>query len=90
MIELENQKKYYIDLLEKVNLLTKKLDNIINNLNTLDDEIINYYTLNDTLADNGIIKNNKQDIINLNNTLKNNVRLEIVETINQIDQQLNV
>ena len=88
-MELENQKQYYLNLLQKLNALTNKLDDIINNLNGVEQELINCYSINDNIDDNGLIKNNKQNIIQVNTTLKNNVKLEILEILNEINRKIN-
>ena len=88
-MELENQKQYYLNLLQKLNALTNKLDDIINNLNGVEQELINCYSLNDNIDDNDLIKNNKQNIIQVNTTLKNNVKLEILEILNEINRKIN-
>lgn len=88
-MELENQKQYYLNLLQKLNALTNKLDDIINNLNGVEQKLINCYSLNDNIDDNDLIKNNKQNIIQVNTTLKNNVKLEILEILNEINRKIN-
>lgn len=88
MNNLEIKKLEYIDLLNKVDETIKKLDNILNSINYLNQDIYTCYTINDTLIDDKF-RDNEDNISNMRDYLNDIVRVEILDKIIELNQQIN-
>lgn len=89
MNDLEIKKLEYIDLLDKVIETIKKLDNILNSISDLNQDIYTCYTINDTLIDDDKFKDNEDNINNMRDYLNDIVRVEILDKIVELNQQIN-
>lgn len=89
MNNFEIKKKEYIDLLNKIDETIKKLDNILNSINDLNKDIYTCYTINDTVIDDDKFKNNEDSINSMRNYLNDIVRVEILDKIVELNQQIN-
>jgi len=84
---LIKKKKQYKNLLEAVGSLVSGISNI-NNLDLASTNISNIYTLNDTSADNGKIKNIDSDLESIKEKLSNIIMPAIKSKIRSIEQEI--
>lgn len=78
-------KKTYIDLLNNVNIIISKLDEITSKTDDLSNNLSNNYIINDISFENQIIEKSKIDMHNIKKFLNNDVKIELLECINQYD-----
>lgn len=87
-LELENLKQIYLKLSEDIDVINFKINNILYNINDLSFNL-NSCMINNVSIDNGLVDKSKSDLELINKYLKDNVKIEILDLLTQINEQLN-
>jgi len=75
------KKKQYVDLLDKVNVTIKKLDNILNSIGDLNKDLYESYMIDDKLIDDDKFNYNFDNINSMRDYLNDIVKVEILDKI---------